>query len=129
MPPRLSFDLAPGTLTRPASGCALSGTSRYSPPPAFVVVRMRTVAKTKTRIPATASRNGVKTRRKFMLASVASSGREHADDLTHRAGGLLQLPELVVAELEPDDLLDPVASELHRDADVEAFDAVLALEV
>src|SRR5919201_5858537 len=129
MPPRLSFDLAPGTLMRPASGCALSGTSRYSPPPAFVVVMMRTAAKAKTRTPATASRNGVRTRRTFMSARVAASAAEDADDLAHGAGGVLQLLELVLCELELDDLLDPAAAELHRHADVEAVDPVLTLEV
>src|ERR1700745_1117039 len=90
---------------------------------------MRTAANEKTRIPATASRNGVRTRRKFIWARVAASGREHADDLAHRAGGVLQLLELVCAQLELDDLLDSPAAELDRHADVEPFDAVLAFEV
>ena len=41
---------------------------------------------------------------------------------------LLERLALVVGELELDDLLDPAGAELHRHADVEAVDPVLALE-
>src|SRR5712691_3482441 len=52
----------------------------------------------------------------------------HADELFDGVGGALERGTLVLGEIELDDLLRTARSELDRDADEEALDAILALE-
>src|SRR5262249_24913108 len=55
--------------------------------------------------------------------------REHPDDVADGVGGGAERFLLRVVQLDLVDLPDPGGAELHRDAHVEAVDAVLALEV
>jgi len=52
----------------------------------------------------------------------------HADQLLDGVGRALKGGALIVGELELDDLLGALCSQLHRDADEETLDPVLALE-
>src|SRR4026207_1731373 len=51
------------------------------------------------------------------------------DELADRGGRLVEGGLLVLLQLDLDDLLDPVASELDRHPDVEALGAVLPVQV
>src|SRR5919197_446590 len=75
MPPPSWLGFASGTFTRPASGCALSGTSRNA---LELIVRRRTNATISRATPPTASRRGVTNRRNpfTVLGGLAADGSE-----------------------------------------------------
>ena len=59
----------------------------------------------------------------------AASHHNHSHQLLHGIGALLQRGLLLRGELDLNDLLDAFGAKLHRNANVQASDAILAIEI
>src|SRR3954453_19286874 len=66
----------------------------------------------------------------FMFGPEASSlNLQRIEQLPNRIGRFLERGAFVLRQRDLDDLLDPVSPELHRNADVEVVEAVLAGQI